>query len=91
MAKGVIRFPRWSPAIEVESFMESSEAARRLVAFTEAELRDSFAAGDIVRLRRLQTAHKDAATILAEHRKQTAWAEARCADGHASPGHGVAA
>ena len=71
--------------------MEAQEAARRLIEFTEEELRTSFASGDVTRLRKLQRAHQDATTIREEHRRQAAWAEARCTDGHSGIGHGAAA
>lgn len=85
------RTPRFTPAILVEPHMEAAEAARRVLAFTETELRTSFEAGDIRRLRTLQSVHRDATTILAEHRRQSAWADAACADGLSTAGHGVAA
>jgi hypothetical protein len=74
-----------------ESHMEAFEAARRVLAFTEGELRTSFKAGDVLRLRSLQTVHRDATTILTEHRRQAGWHDALCGDHIAAPGHGRAA
>lgn len=88
----IVRIPRHSPAIEAESHMEATEAARRILAFAEAELRASFAAGDLTRLRILQRVHHDATVIREEHRRQAGWHDARaCADGSVQPGHGAAA
>jgi hypothetical protein len=81
---------RYSAAIAAEGWMEVAEAARRLMAFAEAELAESWAKGDVTRLRRLQVNHRDALTILAQGRKHAGWADG-CADGIAEPGHGVAA
>lgn len=81
---------RYSPALAAESWMEIAEAARRVLAFAEGELGTSWAAGDIRRLRALQTVHGDATTILAQGRKHAGWADG-CADGVAEPGHGLAA
>jgi len=86
-----VALPRYSPAIEAESHMEAAEAARRLLAFSEGELRASFRSGDLTRLRTLQRVHHDATTIIAEHRRQAAWHDARCSDGVKAPGHGAAA
>lgn len=83
---------RFSEAIATESFMEAAEAARRLLAFSEDELRASFRSGDLNRLRTLQRVHFDATVIRDEHRRQAGWADARaCADGIATAGHGAAA
>jgi hypothetical protein len=85
-------FRRPTHGIVAESHMEAGEAARRVLAFAESELRQSFKAGDVTRLRTLQTVHRDATTILAEHRRQAGWHDSlACADGVAQPGHGVAA
>lgn len=85
------RRPRYSASIAAESWMEIAESARRLVAFAEDELRQSFAAGDLGRLRRLQSVHTDATRVMAEGRRMSAWADAACADHIALPGHGAAA
>lgn len=78
-------------ATAAESHMEAAEAARRLLAFTEDELRASFRSGDLNRLRNLQRVHHDAKTILAEHRRQAAWHDAACYGERDQPGHGRAA
>lgn len=83
--------PRYSDAIATESHMEAAEAARRILAFAEAELRTSFETGDLNRLRTLQRVHHDATVIREEHRRQAAWADSRCADGLVTAGHGRAA
>lgn len=85
------RTPAYSPGRLTESHMEAAEAARRLLAFAEDELRRSFTAGDLGRLRALQRVHRDATTILAEHRRQAGWADAACAGQEREPGHGAAA
>ena len=86
------RTPRYTPAMGCEAWMEISERARRLVAYTEAELTGSFASGDTDRLRTLQALHADAAEVVAQGRRMAGWADAAvCADGKAQPGHGVAA
>ena len=74
-----------------ESHMEAFEAARRVLEFAETELRTSFKAGDVGRLRSLQRVHRDATTILTEHRRQAGWHDALCADGVSGVGHGRAA
>jgi hypothetical protein len=86
-----IRPSRYSTDIAAESHMEAAEAARRVLVFAEDELRASFQTGDVARLRRLQTVHRDAKTILAEHRRQAGWHDAQCSDGVKAPGHGRAA
>lgn len=84
--------PRYSPGIAAEGWMEIAEAARRVLVFTEGELATSWAAGDLGRLRQLQSVHRDAATVLAQGRKHAGWADANsCADGSIEPGHGAAA
>ena len=84
--------PRYSPAIGAESWMEIAESARRVLEFAEDELRQSFRAGDIRRLRTLQSVHRDASRVMAEGRKVSAWADAAaCADHVSAPGHGAAA
>lgn len=85
------RTPRYTPAIAAESWMEIAENARRLLAFAEDELRQSFRAGDLPRLRVLQSVHRDAQRVMSEGRRMTAWADAACAGGKAQPGHGRAA
>ena len=85
------RTPRYSPAIGAEVWMEIAENARRLVAFAEDELRHSFRAGDIPRLRTLQSVHRDAQRVMSEGRRMSAWADAACADRVSAPGHGRAA
>jgi hypothetical protein len=83
---------RATHGIAAESHMEAGEAARRVLAFAEGELRTSFKAGDVARLRILQRVHRDAKAILDEHRRQAGWHDTlACADGVARPGHGVAA
>lgn len=95
MASNVIplrpRTPRYSPAIAAEAWMEIAESARRVLAFTEDELRTSFRAGDLRRLRSLQSVHRDAGRVMAEGRRVSAWADAACSVGIAEPGHGAAA
>jgi hypothetical protein len=92
MARAVVALrPKVSHSIAAESHMEAGEAARRVLAFAEDELRASFHAGDVSRLRRLQVVHADAKTILAEHRRQAGWHDALCHDGVKAPGHGRAA
>jgi hypothetical protein len=93
MATNVIalRTPRYSAALAAEAWMEIAENARRLVTFAEDELRLSFRAGDVRRLRTLQGVHRDATRVMAEGRRLSAWADAACADGVARPGHGAAA
>lgn len=81
---------RYSAAIAAEGWMEVAEAARRMLAFAEGELATSWAAGDLGRLRRLQSFHRDATAVLAQGRKHAGWADG-CADGIEEPGHGVAA
>lgn len=81
----------YTPALATESHMEAAEAARRVLAFTEDELRASFRAGDLTRLRILQRVHHDAQTIREEHRRQAAWHDARCAGVGRGAGHGRAA
>ena len=85
------RTPRYSTAIAAEAWMEIAESARHLLAFTEEELRTSWQAGDRTRLRRLQSVHEDATRVMAEGRRLSGWADAACADGKATAGHGRAA
>ena len=80
-----------SHGIAAESHMEAGEAARRVLAFAEDELRAAFRAGDVTRLRRLQSLHADAETIQREHRRQAGLHDALCWDGVKAPGHGRAA
>jgi hypothetical protein len=87
-----IRRSRPTHALAAESHMEAGEAARRVLAFTEDELRESFQNGDVRRLRRLQAVHRDAKAIMAEHRRQAGWHDSlACADGVSAPSHGRAA
>lgn len=70
--------------------MEIAESARRMVTFAEDELRQSFRAGDLTRLRTLQSVHRDATRVMAEGRRLSAWADAECADGKVGMAHGRA-
>lgn len=96
MARAIVvplrpRTPRYSPALAAESWMEIAESARRLLTFTESELRTSWQAGDRTRLRELQSVHQDATRVMAEGRRLSAWADAACGDGKVGAGHGRAA
>ncbi len=77
--------------IAAESHMEAGEAARRVLEFTQDELRLSFQSGDVKRLRTLQAVHGWASTIIREHRLQAGWHDSLCSDGVSLPGHGRAA
>jgi hypothetical protein len=91
MGRAVVALrPKVSHGIAAESHMEAGEAARRVLAFAEDELREAFRAG-VARLRRLQVVHRDAQTIRREHRRQAALHDALCWDGVKAPGHGRAA
>ena len=92
MGRAVVALrPKVSHSIAAESHMEAGEAARRVLAFAEDELRAAFRAGDVARLHRLQTLHADAQTIQREHRRQAWLHDALCWDGVEAPGHGRAA
>lgn len=86
------RSPRYTAGIAAEAFMEVTAHIRPVRSFIEDELRRSWQAGLVdSRMRELQSVMASVGTIETLGLQHAGWADAACADGKATPGHGEAA